>query len=129
MRRRGILLQHYFDIQWDKVIGRYQFYQQLLERQGKVTEPEEVEKALEKFAIQDYLDLQVWFNLVRIDPEIRHNNAFLTGLINKGRNFSESEKEELMRQQLAIMEKLSPCTAACSKKGRSRLLRLPIIIL
>ena len=105
---KKFLLQHYFDIQWDKVIGRYQFYQQLLERQGKVTEPEEVEKALEKFAIQDYLDLQVWFNLVWIDPEIRHNNAFLTGLINKGRNFSESEKEELMRQQLAIMEKVVP---------------------
>jgi alpha-amylase/alpha-mannosidase (GH57 family) len=115
---KKFLLQHYFDIQWDKVIGRYQFYQQLLERQGKVTEPEEVEKALEKFAIQDYLDLQVWFNLVWIDPEIRHNNAFLTGLINKGRNFSESEKEELMRQQLAIMEKVVPLHRRLQQKGQ-----------
>ena len=115
---KKFLLQHYFDIQWDKVIGRHQFYHQLLERQGKVSEPDEVAKAMDQFAAQDYLDLQVWFNLVWIDPEIRQNNLFLTGLINKGRNFTEAEKEELMRQQLSIMEKVIPEHHNLQQKGQ-----------
>ena len=47
-------MQHYFDIQWDKVIGRHQFYHQLFERQGRIFEPGEAAKAMDKFAIQDY---------------------------------------------------------------------------
>jgi len=115
---KKFLLQHYFDIHWDKVIGRYQFYRQLLERQGKVAEPEEVEKALEKFAVQDYLDLQVWFNLVWIDPEIRSADPFLSGLLNKGRNFTEGEKEELMQKQMEILEKVIPEHRRLQQKGQ-----------
>ena len=112
------LLQHYFDIQWDKVIGRHQFYHQLLERQGRISEPGEAAKAMDKFAIQDYLDLQVWFNLVWIDPEIRQKSPFLTELIDKGRNFTEAEKEELMRQQFTILEKIIPVHHDLQQKGQ-----------
>lgn len=115
---KQFLLQHYFDIQWDKVICRYPFYQQLLERQGKASEPGLMLEAMEKFATQDYLDLQVWFNLVWIDPEIRQNDLFLSGLVNKGRNFSEAEKEELMRYQLSIMEKVVPKHRQLQQNGQ-----------
>ncbi|MDO9534703.1 MAG: glycoside hydrolase family 57 protein [Bacillota bacterium] len=115
---KRFLLQHYFDIQWDKVICRYDFYRHLLERQGQVTEPEEVEKALERFATQDYLDLQVWFNLVWIDPEIRSEDLFLKGLMEKGRNFSEADKEELIKKHFSIMEKIIPEHKRLQEKGQ-----------
>lgn len=115
---KRFLLQHYFDIQWDKVICRYEFYRHLLERQGKVTEPEEVEKAMERFTTQDYLDLQVWFNLVWIDPEIRSQDLFLKGLMEKGRNFSEAEKEELIEKHYSIMEKIIPEHKRLQEKGQ-----------
>lgn len=115
---KKFILQHYFDIQWDKVICRYPFYRQLLERQGMRTEPGEMETGMEKFATQDYLDLQVWFNLVWIDPELRYKNSFFNELINKGRNFTEGEKDELMKQQLAILEKVIPEHRCLQQKGQ-----------
>jgi alpha-amylase/alpha-mannosidase (GH57 family) len=105
---KRFLLQHFFDIQWEKVIDRHNYYRQLLERQGRVTEPEEVEKALKKYTTQDYLDLQVWFNLVWIDPDIREKDPFLSRLMEKGRNFKEEEKEELINYHYSIMEKVIP---------------------
>ncbi len=106
--QKRFLLRHYFDIQWDKVIDTLPFYRQLLDRQGRVGELRDVGEGLKNFATQDYLDLQVWFNLVWIDPEIRQNDAFLRGLMEKGRNFLEKEKEEVIRRQYSIMGEIIP---------------------
>lgn len=102
------LLLHYFDIQWDRVISRYPSYRRLLEKQGKVTEPAAVQGALAKYTAQDYLDLQVWFNLAWLDPELRGKDPFLSGLVKKGHNFSEGEKDELMHRQLSVLAQIIP---------------------
>ncbi|HHT46037.1 MAG TPA: glycoside hydrolase [Firmicutes bacterium] len=115
---KKFLLQHFFDIQWERVIDQHNYYRQLLERQGRVTEPEEVEKALKKYTTQDYLDLQIWFNLVWIDPEIRSNDPFLSDLLEKGRNFSEEEKEKLIKYHYSIMEKVIPEHRRLQEKGQ-----------
>lgn len=116
--QQRFLLLHYFDIQWDKVIGEYPYYCQLLDRQGRVSEPGRVEEGMKRFATQDYLDLQVWFNLVWIDPEIRQNDPFLRGLTEKGRNFSEKEKEEVISKQYEIMRGIIPCHRRLQQKGQ-----------
>jgi alpha-amylase/alpha-mannosidase (GH57 family) len=115
---KRFLLQHYFDIQWDRVVFKYKHYHQLLKRQGFVTEPEETVKALHDFTAQDYLDLQVWFNLVWIDPEIRAKDLFLNGLVEKGRGFTESDKDELMRRQFSILEKIIPLHCDLQQNGQ-----------
>ncbi len=112
------LLLHYFDIQWDKVISRFPFYRQLLERQGRVTEPSAVQEALVKYTVQDYLDLQVWFNLAWLNPELRERDPFLKGLVEKGRNYSEEEKNELMQRQLAILAKIIPGHRRLQEEGQ-----------
>ncbi len=119
---KRFLLQHYFDIQWDKVIRRFPCYKLLLDRQGGVTEPERVAEALERFTTQDYLDLQVWFNLVWVDPEIRSNDPFLCDLLEKGRNFTEEDKEELIRRHYRIMEKVIPIHKRLQQKKQIELI-------
>lgn len=116
--QKRFLLLHYFDIQWDKVIGAHPFYRQLLDRQGRITEPGRVTEGMQRFTTQDYLDLQVWFNLVWIDPEIRRKDAFLQGLIEKGRNFTEDEKEEVIRRQYEIMGEVIPCHKKLQQIGQ-----------
>ncbi|HHU75331.1 MAG TPA: glycoside hydrolase [Firmicutes bacterium] len=116
--QKKFLLMNYFDIQWDKVIGAYPFYNQLLDRQGRVGESGDVEMGLKNFAIQDYLDLQVWFNLVWIDPEIRQNEPFLRDLVEKGRNFTEKEKEEVIRRQFDIMSQIIPRHRQLQQNGQ-----------
>ncbi|MEW5922177.1 MAG: glycoside hydrolase family 57 protein [Bacillota bacterium] len=116
-REQSFLLRHYFDIQHEKVIAKYPYYRQLLERRG-FNEPhaDELEKARQRYTVQDYLDLQVWFNLVWIDPEIRRQDAFLRGLEQKGRNFSEKEKEELIKYHFSLMEDVVPVHRRLQKK-------------
>jgi len=119
---KKFLLQHYFDIHWDRVIRRYPCYKVLLERQGGVIEPGRVAEALERFSEQDYLDLQVWFNLVWIDPEIRAGDAFLRSLLEKGRNFTEEEKNEVIRWHYRIMEQVIPTHKRLQQKKQVELI-------
>lgn len=118
-REQSFLLRHYFEIQHERVISKYPFYWQLLERRG-LAEPhaQELERARQRYTVQDYLDLQVWFNLVWIDPEIRHQDPFLRRLVQKGRNFSEMEKEEVVKYHFSLMEDVIPVHRRLQKKGQ-----------
>lgn len=118
-REQNFLLKHFFDIQHDKVISRYPYYWQLLDRRG-LNEPgqKELFNARERYTVQDYLDLQVWFNLVWIDPEIRQHDPFLQGLMHKGRNFSEKEKKALLKYHFSLMEDVVPIHRRLQDKGQ-----------
>lgn len=122
---RSFLLQHFFDIQWDRVIARYPRYRELLILQGRRREPQMVDEALSRFLDQDYRDLQVWFNLAWIDPEMRAKDAFLSGLEKKERGFSEEEREELMRCQMKILQEVVPVHRRLKEKGRIELVTTP----
>ncbi len=119
---KRFLLQHYFDIHWDRVIARWPRYNQLLCKQGRSREPEPVEAALEVFTDQDYLDLQVWFNLVWIDPEYRVRDAELAALQQKGENFSEEDKELVLRKQWNIIGQVVPIHRELAKLGQIELI-------
>ncbi|UNC93255.1 glycoside hydrolase family 57 protein [Candidatus Contubernalis alkaliaceticus] len=107
-REKSFLLQHYFDIHWDRVVALYPRYQQLLNKQGRKREPVSLEGVIDKFSTQDYLDLQVWFNLVWIDLEIREKDLFLRGLQEKGSGFTEEDKTTLLAKQWNILQKIIP---------------------
>ena len=118
-REQTFLLKHYFDIQHEKVISRYPYYWQLLDRRGlREPSPDELQSARQRYTVQDYLDLQVWFNLVWIDPEIRRQDSFLQGLVNKGRNFSEKEKEDLLKYHYSLMEDVVPLHRRLQDQGQ-----------
>ena len=118
-KEQSFLLRHYFEIQHERVISKYPFYWQLLERRG-FAEPhaQELERARQRYTVQDYLDLQVWFNLVWIDPEIRRQDPFLRRLVQKGRNFTEIEKEEVVKYHFSLMEDVVPIHRRLQKKGQ-----------
>lgn len=122
---RRFLLQHYFDIHWERVIYRFPRYHELLQKQGELGEPYLPEGALEKFSDQDYLDLQVWFNLAWIDSKLREEDSFLRGLVEKGRDFTEKEKEGVMQAQREIMGKVIPIHRRLRSKGQIELMTTP----
>lgn len=122
---KRFLLQHYFDIQWERVIARWPRYNELLCKQGRCREPEAVDHALGRFTLQDYLDLQVWFNLVWIDPEIREKDPALAALQQKGGNFTEEDKDLVMAKQWQIMEQIVPVHREMAQKGQVELITTP----
>jgi alpha-amylase/alpha-mannosidase (GH57 family) len=122
---KRFLLQHYFDIHWERVIARWPRYNQLLAKQGRSKEPASVEKALARFDEQDYLDLQVWFNLVWIDPELREQDPALAGLQNKGKDFTETDKKTVLEKQWEIMRRVVPEHKRLAERGQIELITTP----
>ncbi|MGB4330081.1 MAG: glycoside hydrolase family 57 protein [Dethiobacteria bacterium] len=119
------LLHHYFDIHWDKVIRQYPRYQELLELQGWSREPEAVRAAMERYRPQDYRDLQVWFNLAWIDPQIRQSDPLLSGLVEKGRNFTEAERRSVMKRQRDLVGGVVPLHRRLQERGQIEIMTTP----
>jgi len=122
---KRFLLRHYFDIQWDRVIAVYPRYRELLQLQGQAREPEQAERALERFSLQDYRDLQVWFNLAWIDPEIRRADPDLSALEEKGRDFSETDRAVVLQAHIDIMHRIVPIHRQLHRQGVIELITTP----
>ncbi len=97
------LLRNSFMANWDTMIKPYPAYWDLLSRRGYSVSPKDLENATRYYTAQDYLDLQVWFNLTWFDPIFKQNEPLLKGLIEKGRGFTENEKLLLVQKQRDVM--------------------------
>ncbi|MFH1397499.1 MAG: glycoside hydrolase family 57 protein [Candidatus Omnitrophota bacterium] len=95
---KSFIINNFFSINPDKVISVHpRYYELYLKKQtGKVFSP------------QDFLDLQVWFNLSWIDPFFRSTIAELKRIEGKGRFFTEVEKGIVLDKQLEILKDIIP---------------------
>ena len=119
------LLAHYFDIQWERVIGRHPRYRALLDLQGRVREPGQLAAALSRFSTADYRDLQVWFNLAWIDPEARAADPALQALEKRGSGFSEADLTLVMERQYDQLSRVVPVHRQLYEKGQIELITTP----
>jgi alpha-amylase/alpha-mannosidase (GH57 family) len=102
------LLHWFFFAEWENMIKPYPRYWQLLKKRGFTADQEQLEKVEKIFKPQDYLDLQVYFNLTWFDPLFKRTDPFLQSLLQKGENFSEEEKGLLLEKQIEIMNAIVP---------------------
>ena len=102
------LLRNSFMANWETMIRPYSAYWMLLDRRGKSVSPKDLDNATRYFTVQDYLDLQVWFNLTWFDPLFKQKDPLVRGLIEKGANFTEEEKRLLIAKQREVMALIIP---------------------
>jgi alpha-amylase/alpha-mannosidase (GH57 family) len=119
------LLKNFFMANWDTMIKPYPTYWQLLERRGYSVSPHDLRNAIRYYTPQDYLDLQVWFNLTWFDPLFKQNDPFLSGMIQKGSGFTENEKALLIKKQRDIMALIIPEYKQFAENGRIELTTTP----
>jgi alpha-amylase/alpha-mannosidase (GH57 family) len=119
------LLRNSFMANWDTMIKPYPGYWQLLDRRGTSVSPTDLQNATRYFTTQDYLDLQVWFNLTWFDPLFKQTDPFLKELIQKGAEFTENEKVLLIKKQREIMALIIPGYRRLSELGRIELTTTP----
>ncbi|MCX7918746.1 MAG: glycoside hydrolase family 57 protein [bacterium] len=105
---KEFLLLNFFFANWQTMVDPYPRYQELLNRRGRYLGKEEVKSVIRYFSKQDYLDLQVWFNLVWFDPLHRQRDPALAELIKKSRRFSEEDKQFVLTKQLQILREIMP---------------------
>lgn len=94
---KAFVLDNFFSINKDKVIAVHPRYYHLYLKKHSQTE----------FTAQDYLDLQVWYNLAWIDPLYRQNPE-LKRLMDKARFFTEEEKVLVLNKQTDIIRQILP---------------------
>jgi alpha-amylase/alpha-mannosidase (GH57 family) len=102
------ILRNFFLANWDNMIRPYPRYWELLLKRGKDISDTELARMSRYFSDQDFIDLQVWFNLSWFDPIFKDNDQFLKELIEKGRDYTEEEKKLLIDKQRDVMRLILP---------------------
>lgn len=105
---RTFILENFFLANWDNLIKAFPRYYELLLKRGLTFTKNDLKRISRYFSDGDFLDLQVLFNLVWIDPMLRSKDKFLKGLAEKGTGFTEDEKKVLIEKQLSILKKIVP---------------------
>ncbi len=95
---QSFILQNFFFINRERVISLFPRYYELYFKKQRNAE----------FNTQDYLDLQVWFNLSWFDPVYRKTIPELKRMVDKARFFSEEEKRFVLDKQLYILKEIIP---------------------
>ena len=116
------LLRHFFSLNWENCIRPYPRYFELLERRGT----DGRKASLDAFNAQDYRDLQVWFNLAWFGFSAREDRPIVGELIDKGRGFTEAEKEALLEQQIDVMQHIVPLYRELHRRGQIELSVTPM---
>lgn len=83
-KERVQILRGFFYAEWENMIKPYPRYWQLLKKRGFKIDEQKLEKIEKIFKPQDFLDLQVFFNLTWFDPLFKRTDPFLQDLLKKG---------------------------------------------
>jgi alpha-amylase/alpha-mannosidase (GH57 family) len=115
------ILENFFLANWDNMIRPFARYYELLVKRGTHLIKSDLIRAIKYFTINDFLDLQVFYNLCWIDPLFRTTDPFLKMLVEKGHNFTEEEKEQLLIKQMEILKKIIPAYRDMAATGQIEL--------
>jgi alpha-amylase/alpha-mannosidase (GH57 family) len=117
------LLDNFFNANHDHMIRPYLRYAELLQRRGPGRST--AREALRRFGERDFRDLQVWFNLIWVHPLAVEADPGLRALFDKGRNFTEAEKDWLLDKHLEILAAIIPLHRRLAEAGQVELTTTP----
>jgi len=117
------LLDHFFMANAEHMIRPFPRYFELYQRRapGRNTAKE----ALRRFNERDLRDLQVWFNLAWVHPLAFERDQDLQQLRDKGRYFTEAEKNWLLDKHVEILRQIIPLHRRLADQGQVELTTTP----
>ncbi len=117
VEEKQFLLERFFDTN-RRIIARFPRYQELLSLRDESQDP------LSVYTTQDYLDLQVLFNLAWTDPDWLEQQP-LTGLVTKGRGFEEADKVILFDEHRRLIGEVIPIHRQLQEAGQIEITMTP----
>lgn len=117
------ILDHFYMAQWDRMIRVHPRYRELLDRRRFGRRP--ASNAANDFSVQDLRDLQVWFNLVWFHPVCFEEYETLRALRQKGANYTEHDKQELMKVHDQVLARVVPLHKELQDRGQLELTTTP----
>jgi len=112
---RSFLLHHFFMANRQRKIGPSPRYTELLRKRGE--DSSQFSGTAGQFTIQDYLDLQVHFNLAWCGPSLRKDGEIIQ-LIKKDSGYTEEEKEVLLSKQDHVLRQILPVMRRLLQNGQ-----------
>jgi len=95
---KNFIKSNFFSINKERILSLFPRYYELYNKK----------QTGQEFTTQDYLDLQVLFNLAWIDPSFRNSMPELSTITLKARFFCEKDKQVVLGKQLEILKDIIP---------------------
>jgi alpha-amylase/alpha-mannosidase (GH57 family) len=105
---KEFILHDFFMANWPNMVEPHVRYRELLGKRGRNPGKDELPSIAKRFSVQDYRDLQVWFNLCWTDPMHIRADDSLKRLFEKGGGYSEEDKLVLWEGQQKILSSIIP---------------------
>jgi alpha-amylase/alpha-mannosidase (GH57 family) len=118
---RVFILENFFLANWDTMVKPYPRYHELLLKRGIRYMKSDMTRIHRYFSESDIRDLQVWFNLVWIDPMFVAKDKALKELFNKGSDFTEQDKAFVIEKQFEILRQIIPAYKRFYQQGQVEL--------
>ena len=96
-----------------------------LTRKREQAWPRAADDLAKLFSDAELRDLQVWFNLSWIGPEVMAADAQIAELVRKGRDFSEDDKEPIFNVHFDLLRKVLPKYRELQDRGQAELVTSP----
>lgn len=117
------LLDHFFMANEGTMIRPFPRYHELFQKRAMGRE--NAEQALPRFNAQDFRDLQVWNNLTWIHELVFERDAELRAFRQKGKDYTEAEKQWLLQRQRELVAEVIPLHRKLSESGQVELTTTP----
>ncbi|MCS7229893.1 MAG: glycoside hydrolase family 57 protein [Candidatus Kryptonium sp.] len=102
------ILKNFFIANFDRMIKPYPRYLELFNKRGGFSyTAEKFDEVCSNFSEQDWLDLQVWYNLVWVGEYSKYDEPF-KNFFEKGKDFTEQEKHILIQGHYEILSRIIP---------------------
>lgn len=105
--QKYFILDNFFINNYDHAIKPFPRYRELLEKKSQP----------KSYSIKDWRDLQVWFNLAMFGFGLRTENKEIQRLIEKGRNYSEADKQRVIEIQKQVIREVLTCYRHLQETG------------
>ncbi len=119
------ILENFFKIHWDNLVKPFPRYAELLNKRGLQFDRVEARRNLKYWSSQEFLDLQVWFNLAWCGYTALALFPELAALQKKGRHFTESEKLRVLAIHQEILARIIPLYRAAEERGQAEITTTP----
>lgn len=117
------LLDNFFMVHPDHMIRPYRRYNELYQKRGLAVDP--ADRARKRFNKRDLLDLQCWGNLTWFHPLAFERDRELAEFREKGRNWTEKDKQWLLEKQMQVLAEVVPLHAELAARGQIELTTTP----
>lgn len=115
---KNFILENFFKVNLEKVVKKNPRYNELLLKRGYSFNRGKSTKIVKNFSTQDFLDIQVLFNLSWMSELLLREDSELKNLREKGREFTDKEKEILLEKQDKLIKDIIPMFRNLYKEGK-----------